>query len=170
MFDDSQEEQDNLPSKSELKRQMLALQEIGKKLLEMTPAQIKTLQLDDELLEALAEYKRIKSHEARRRHLQRIGKLMRNRDHAAIQAGMERYDSSSEAHARHFNQLEHWRERLIEDDAALAEFMAAWPACEAQKIRQLIRNTRQERAAEKPPNNARKLFRYLRDICEAVPK
>ena len=81
MYDyDAEDEQDLGPSKSELKRQMLALQELGKKLLDLTTTQIKTLKLDEELLDALAEYKRIKSHEARRRQLQRIGKLMRSRD------------------------------------------------------------------------------------------
>ncbi|SFX01951.1 ribosome biogenesis factor YjgA [Marinospirillum alkaliphilum] len=159
-------EQDELPSKSELKRQMQALQEVGKKLLELNKNQLKTLQLDEELLEALAEYKRISSHEARRRQLQRIGKLMRSRDHEAIQAAMDIYDAGSETHARHFQQLELWRERLLAEDNALVDFMNEWPACEAQKIRQLIRNARQEQAAGKPPTNSRKLFRYLRDLCD----
>ncbi len=167
MYDyDAEDEQDLGPSKSELKRQMLALQEVGKKLLDLTATQLKTLALDEELLEALAEYKRIKSHEARRRQLQRIGKLMRSRDSEKIQAAMDIYDSSSSVHAQHFQNLEYWRDRLIAEDAALAEFVELWPSCEVQLLRQMIRNTRQEAATEKPPATSRKLFRYLRKLAE----
>ena len=164
--DDAEDEQDLPPSKSELKRQMLALQELGKKLLDLTATQLKTLNLDEELLDALAEHKRIKSHEARRRQLQRIGKLMRSRDSESIQTAMDIYDSSSSAHAQHFQNLEYWRDRLIAEDTALAEFVELWPECEVQLVRQLIRNTRQEIAAEKPPANSRKLFRYLRKLAD----
>lgn len=167
MYDyDAEEEQDFGPSKSELKRQMLALQEVGKSLLELTATQIKTLKLDEELLDALAEYKRIKSHEARRRQLQRIGKLMRSRDSDSIKAAMGIYDSSSAVHNQHFQNLEYWRDRLIADDAAVAEFFELWPDCEIQLLRQMIRNTRQEAAAEKPPASSKKLFRYLRQLAE----
>ncbi len=167
MYDyDAEEEQDFGPSKSELKRQMLALQEIGKKLLELTATQLKTLNLDEALLDALAEYKRIKSHEARRRQLQRIGKLMRSRDSDSIKAAMDIYDSSSAAHNQHFQNLEYWRDRLIAEDAALAEFIELWPECEVQLVRQLIRNTRKEAAADKPPASSRKLFRYLRKLAD----
>lgn len=165
---DTQDDQDEFISKSELKRQMQALQELGQKLLDLTPAQLKPLPLNEQLLEALAEYKRIKSHEARRRLLQRIGKLMRSHDHQTIQAGIELYDAGSEAHARHFQQLEQWRERLIEEDAALAELVNQYPKCDIQKIRQLIRTARQEKAAEKPPAASRKLFRYLRELASPV--
>lgn len=167
MYDyDAEDDQDLPPSRSELKRQMLALQELGKKLLELSETQLKTLSLDDDLLGALAEHKRIKSHEARRRQLQRIGKLMRTRDSETIRAALDIFDSSSTAHAQHFQNLEYWRDRLIADDAAVAEFVELWPECEIQLLRQMIRNTRQEIAAEKPPANSRKLFRYLRKLAD----
>ncbi|WP_416885003.1 ribosome biogenesis factor YjgA [Marinospirillum sp.] len=154
------------PSKSELKRQALALQELGKKLLDLNKDQLKQLPLDENLRDSLREYHRIKSHEARRRLLQRIGKLLRSAEHEQIQLGVDRFDASSDAYAQHFQQLEHWRERLIVDDSALQEFVALWPECEVQLLRQLIRNARKEREEEKPPAQARKLFRFLRDLAE----
>lgn len=167
MYDyDAEDEQDLGPSKSELKRQMLALQELGKKLLDLTATQLSTLNLDEELLDALAEHKRIKSHEARRRKLKRIGKLLRHSDSATIQSAVDFYDSSSATHAQHFQNLEYWRDRLIAEDAALAEFIELWPECEVQLLRQLIRNTRKEAAAEKPPASSKKLFRYLRQLAD----
>ncbi|SFC03783.1 ribosome-associated protein [Marinospirillum celere] len=161
-------EQELPPSKSEIKRQMLQLQELGKKLLELNKKQLQSVPLNEELLQALQEHQRIKSHEARRRQLQRIGKLMRSADHQAIQAAVDLFDASSEAYAQHFQQLELWRERLIQDESAVAEFIERWPACDIQKLRQLIRNARKERDAEKPPAQARKLFRYLREVCEVT--
>jgi len=161
-----EQEQDLPPSKSEIKRQMLQLQELGKQLLDLNKKQLQTVPLTEELQEALVEYQRIKSHEARRRQLQRIGKLMRSADHEAIAQAVALFDASSEAYAQHFQQIEHWRERLIEEDSALPEFIETWPACEVQKLRQLIRNARKERSEDKPPAQARKLFRYLREVCE----
>ncbi|MFK7160986.1 ribosome biogenesis factor YjgA [Marinospirillum sp. MEB164] len=158
--------EDSGPSKSELKRQALALQDLGKKLLDLNKEQLKQLPLDDLLLETLREYHRISSHEARRRLLQRIGKLLRSADHERIQLGVDRFDASSDAYAQHFQQLEHWRERLITEDSALQEFVALWPECEVQLLRQLIRNARKERAEGKPPAQARKIFRLLRDLAE----
>ena len=162
--DNFQEEETELPSKSELKRRMQELQELGQKLLTLNPGQRASLPLTEELQEALVEHGRIKSHEARRRQLQRIGKLMRSADVAAIQKGVELFDASSDAHAQHFQQLELWRERLLNEEAALAEFIDLHPECEAQKLRQLIRNARKEREQDKPPAQARKLFRYLREL------
>jgi len=161
-----EQEQDLPPSKSEVKRQMLQLQELGKQLLSLNKKQLETVPLTEELQDALVEYQRIKSHEARRRQLQRIGKLMRSADHEAIAEAVALFDASSEAYALHFQQLEHWRERLIEDEKALAEFIASWPECEVQKLRQLIRNARKEREEGKPPAQTKKLFRYLREVCE----
>lgn len=153
-------------SKSEIKRQMQGLQELGKKLLTLNKNQLQSLPLSEEMHEALKEYQRIKSHEARRRQLQRIGKLIRSTDTEALTRAIDLFDASSEAYAQHFQQLENWRERLLEEDAALAEFVRCWPACEIQKLRQLVRNARKEKEANKPPAQARKLFRYLREVCE----
>ena len=162
-----QSQEDNQPpSKSALKRQMLALQDMGKQLLQLNTKQLESLNLDTEMHAALDEYQRIKSHEAKRRHLQRIGKLLRQRDHDSIKSALEIFDSSSAAHNRHFQQLEYWRDRLIAEDNALEEFINLWPNCEIQLLRQLIRNARQELAAAKPPANSRKLFRYLRELAE----
>lgn len=163
---DQDQDQEQPLSKSEIKRQMLQLQDLGKKLLELNKKQLQSVPLSEDLQLALNEYHRIKSHEARRRQLQRIGKLMRATDHQAIQQAVDLFDASSEAYAQHFQQLEHWRERLLQEDDALSAFIEQWPECDIQKLRQLVRNARKERDAEKPPAQARKLFRYLREVCE----
>lgn len=160
------DEQDQPLSKSAVKRQMLALQDMGKKMLGLSKSQLASLNLDEEMLDAIEEGHRIKSNEASRRHLQRLGKLLRHRDLDSIQATMDIFDSSSQAHNQHFQKLEYWRDRLLTDDAALVEFVELWPQCEVQLIRQLIRNSRQEAKADKPPASSRKLFRYLRELSQ----
>lgn len=84
----------NIPekiSKSERKRQMLALQKIGETLVKLSDAQLAQIPLDDTLLDAVNFARSLKSHEAKRRQLQYIGKLMRHIDPAPIQAALEKF-------------------------------------------------------------------------------
>jgi ribosome-associated protein len=76
------------PSKSQVKRDMAELQALGEQLTRLPDSQLATIALEDDLREALAELKRIKSHEARRRQVQLIGKLMRGADADAIRAAL----------------------------------------------------------------------------------
>jgi len=156
------------PSKSQLKREAEALQTLGKRMAELRPDQRDKLPIDGRLRDALDEYNRIKSHGARRRHLQFIGKLMRTADADAIREVVDRFDSASAAHNQLFHEMENWRERLIsEGNTTLQAFIAAHPNADIQHLRQLVRNAQRERQQEKPPVNARKLFRYIRELYEA---
>jgi ribosome-associated protein len=67
-------------SKSQRKREMIALQKLGEDLTGLTLHQLNKIPLDDELREAILLAKSITSHEGHRRQLQYIGKLMRKRD------------------------------------------------------------------------------------------
>jgi ribosome-associated protein len=122
------------------------------------------MNLDARLLGAVLEAKRIKSHEAKRRQIQYIGRLMRDVDPAPIRARMAELEgSSAQATARH-RRLEAWRERLIGDDEALTAFAAEHPGADLQTLRTLIRNARKEAKEGKPPRAFRELFRVLKDI------
>ncbi len=66
------------PSKTRRKEESHELQALGEALLEFSDAQLATLGLGEALLEALAAARRMRSHEARRRQMQLIGKLMRS--------------------------------------------------------------------------------------------
>ena len=66
------------------------------------------------------------------------------------------------------HRLERWRERLIEEgDDALAEVIAAYPEVDRQRLRNLIRGAREERARGALPRRFRELLRYLRALGEA---
>ncbi len=159
------EEETDGPSKSQLKRELLELQKLGERLLEMTPAQRAPFPLSPEMQAALEEGDRIKSHSARRRHVRRLGKLLRDENLEAIHAQFERIDQRHLDEQRRFHALERWRERLIEEgDAALEELLTQAPDLDRQVLRQLQRAAQKEARQGKPPTAARKLFRYLREL------
>ncbi len=143
---------------------MLELQALGAALAELPESQLKQMNLDQKLLDALLEAKRIKSHEAKRRQMQYVGRLMRDIDAAPIRAALAEIDGgSAQATARH-RRLEAWRERLIGDDEALTAYAAEHPGADLQALRALIRNARKEQKEGKPPRAFRELFRVLKDI------
>ena len=164
--DDFHNEQDDLgPSKSQLKREAEELQALGKRMTELRPDQQAKLPIDDRLRAAIEEYGRIRANGAKRRHMQYIGKLMRDADAEAIRAVVDRFDSASALHNQLFHDMERWRERLIEEgNEALQAFIESHPNADIQHLRQLVRNAQRERAREQSPTHARKLFRYIREL------
>lgn len=164
---DEYEEYEEGPSKTQIKREMQALQDMGKKILGLSADQQKQLPLSDDMYAAIDEYRRIRSHEAQRRHLQYVGKVMRRQDVDAISEKLALFDTTSDAYNRQFHKLEHWRDRLVaEGDKALNELMAEKPDADRQSLRQLIRTAQKEQSQGKAPAAARKIFRKLRDIYD----
>jgi len=156
-------------SKTRKKREMHELQALGAALAALPESLLKEMQLGEDLLEALFEAKRIRSHEAKRRQMQYVGRLMRGIDPAPIRSRLAEVEGhSAQATARH-RRLEAWRERLLGDDAALTAFAAAFPGAELQALRALIRNARKEQKEGKPPRAYRELFRVLKEIESSTP-
>jgi len=156
-------------SKSQHKRDMAALRDLGASLLDLPQARVDALPLSEKLAGALRDARRITSHEARRRQVQYIGKLMREQDPAPIRAALDEAAGKSAAARARQKQLEQWRERLLKDDAALTEFAGAYPGADLQVLRTLIRNARREIAGARPPRAQRELFRVVRELLEASP-
>ena len=151
-------------SKTRKKREMHELQALGAALVELPEAQLKALPIDEQLRAAVLDAKRIRSHEAKRRQIQYIGRVMRDVDPAPIRAALAEIEGgSAQANARH-RRLEAWRERLVGDDEALTAFAAEHPGADLQALRALIRNSRKEQKEGKPPRAYRELFRVLKEI------
>jgi ribosome-associated protein len=141
------------------------LQALGAELVGLSAAHLERMVLPAELAQAVRAARSIASHEARRRQVQYIGKLMRGIDAEPIRAQLAAvHGGSAQERARH-QRLEHWRARLLEDDGALTEFFQAHPASDLQQLRALIRNARREQAAARPPRAYRELFRVLREAA-----
>lgn len=170
MTDDINEDawaDDELPkSKTQVKKEMLALQELGEKLTELTPAQQARIPMGDKLSKAVTEARKITQNSARKRHFQFIGKLMRNADSDAIAQAFEAVREDQHKSIRQHHQIEQWRDRLLNDDSALSSFIEQFPDCDRQQLRQLLRASQKEIHQEGPPTNTRKLFRFVRTCFE----
>jgi ribosome-associated protein len=155
------------PSKSQLKRDSQALQDMGSQLVDMPEGKLQKFDLPENLRDAIYEARRLNSREAKRRHLQYIGKLMRTVDIDLIIHTLEKMDHQSQTYRQHFAQLEDWRDRLINQGAPVIEdFIQHYPQADRQQLRNLQRQANREKESNKPPAAARKLFAYLREISE----
>lgn len=164
-----QDEPDELTSKTRKKKDMLALQDLGVQLVELNEQQLDTMQLPESLLAAVQEARRFTKHEARRRQLQYIGRLMRDLDAAPIRERLEEWLGQGREHTAQLHALERWREELLAGDPALARFLREYPGADGQKLRSLIRNARREQGAALPPKSYRELYRVLRDMTTKEP-
>lgn len=154
-------------SKSQRKREMDELKQLGSELLEFTDDALRQLCLPDELLDAIRTAQRINSHGARKRQLQYIGKLMRGIDETPIRQAIEARDHQQSTHTREFHLLEELREKLLaRGDSALPDVLAQFPRTDRQHLRKLVRQARKEQEAGQPPRAARLIFRYLRELQE----
>lgn len=156
-------------SKSEMKRDMAALQELGEKLIPLDKKLLATLNLPERLYDALIEAKRLTAHGAISRQKQLIGKLMRQVDPAPIQELLDKIAGVSDRHSGWLHQLERLREKLLTDPKAIEAFVAEYPQVEVQRLRQLIRNAQKEREQQKPPKNFRELFQLLKECIPEPP-
>ena len=155
------------PSKSQLKRDSHKLQAMGQQLVEMPEGKLQKFDLPESLKEAIYEARRLKSREAKRRHLQYIGKLMRISNTDVIQETLDMMDHQSQTYRQHFKQLEDWRDRIIkEGHDGIEAFMEAYPDGDRQKLRNLQRQANREIELKKAPTASRKIFSYIRGISE----
>lgn len=155
-------------SKSEMKRDMLALQDLGEALVKLTDGELASIPIDDEkLAEAIHTARRIRHREGLRRQMQYIGKLMRKTDTTNISDAYQRLLDGRKQDTQRFHQLEKWRDHLIESGPdAIAEVVEEFPHADRQHLRQLIVQAAKEQHLHKPPATARKLFRYLRELSD----
>lgn len=156
-------------SKTQRKKEMHELQSLGAELVELAESQIADLDIPEELREAVLAAKRIKSHEARRRQLQYIGKRMRDVDPAPIREQLDALVGHSAQEAARHRRLEALREKLLADDAALTAYGAEHAGADLQALRTLIRNARREQKEGRPPRAFRELFRLLKSIDAGTP-
>ncbi len=154
------------PSRTQRKRQALDLQKIGEQLLALDDGDLAQVPVPQELSDAIATWKRIRSHEARRRQSQFIGKLMRRIDLEPVEAALARLDGQS-AEARYaFHQLERWRDRLAAEPAALTEYLDEHPQADRQALRHQLKKVAGARDEQQRKVEARALFRLLRAFEE----
>lgn len=166
---DSVDEQPERPSKSQRKRESTALQDLGEALVALPEDRLVKIDMTDSLRDAVREARRITRHEARRRQMQYIGKLMRSVDPQPIQAALDDITGVSAAATERMHRLERLRQRLLDDEsAALDEIAATYRSADLQQLRQLRRNAIKEHEQNKPPRAFREIFRMLKALEDAL--
>jgi ribosome-associated protein len=163
--DTSLDTPEDRPSKTQLKKAMQDLQDLGKALMDLNDTRLDALELPDSLRRALRDLRVIRSHEGRRRQIQLVGKLMRQVDPEPLReaVAVQRLPGARETLALH--ETEAWRDRLIGEDAALTDWLVAYPATEAQALRALIRNARKE--ALQTPDRKGRAYREIFQLVRA---
>lgn len=155
------------PSRSQLKREMTELQQLGEALAELGQDAVRKAGLPNDLRDALLALYRISKHEARRRHLQYIGKLMRNADVDHVRELVGQAHQIRQAGTVAFHAVERERDQLLDgDDTLLSQLYERYPDMDGQRLRQLVLGARREKAKGKSPKQSRDLFRMLRDLHE----
>jgi ribosome-associated protein len=166
MHDEEFTEPEQRPSKTRRKEEMHELQDLGAALVDLSPGQLKRINLPEDLLAAVRDWQRFTKHEAKRRQLQYIGKLMRSLDPEPIQAGLALLRGESAEETARLHRRERLRVRLLEDEKVLSEIAAAWPHADLTHLRQLRRNALKEQEAGKPPKSFRQIFQVLKELEE----
>jgi ribosome-associated protein len=154
-------------SKSQLKREMTALQKLGEELIAESRDRVKRVPMPEDVRDAILECQQIKDHEGRRRQTQFVGKKMRTlepHEIAEIQKTLDSWRGLSKADTAAMHALERHRDRLLKDDAALTTLLSQHPELDVQHTRTLIRNARKEQAENKPPKAYREIFQLLKQL------
>ncbi|WP_310647587.1 ribosome biogenesis factor YjgA [Burkholderia cenocepacia] len=153
------------PSKSQLKREMHALQELGQALVDLPKDALKRMPMPEDLADAVREARRITDHEGKRRQLQYVGRVMRSLtddETAALRTALDAQRGVNKAATARLHWIERTREQLLASDDALTEFLRQHPDADIQEGRTLIRNARKEAQQGKPPRYFRELFQWIK--------
>ena len=152
-------------SRTQKKKEARALQKLGEELVTLSPERLADIEMPDELRKTVVEAAKIKSHGARRRQLQRIGKLMREIDPEPIQNALENIKLGDHQKNLAFKKLEKWRDELKQGNLALIEeILSECPVADRQRLTQLARNAHNEYEVRKGVKSSRTLFRYLKQV------
>ncbi len=163
---------DGRPSKSSAKREAHDLQSLGVDLVGLPDGRLAALEIPESLRSAIAEYRRTKSHEGRRRQMQYIGKLMRQTDEAPLREAVAASRLGSAQETLQLHQIEHWRDRLLADDEALTRWVEEHPDCDVQQLRALVRAAaapvKADPAAATGPGQSPRQARAYRELFQFI--
>jgi ribosome-associated protein len=155
-------------SKTRRKSEMHDLQSLGETLVRLSAPRLSELGLPERLADAIEQARAISKHEARRRQMQYIGRLMRDVDPEPIRARLAQWGTAPAAEKARLASVERWRERLLADSAALDQLCAAAPHADRARLSALVARVQGERARAAPPHAYRELFRVLNTLLSPV--
>ncbi|MGL1958035.1 MAG: DUF615 domain-containing protein [Colwellia sp.] len=154
-----------LKSKTEIKKEMHQLQDFAQSLVEMSKHQRSRLPLTEELKDAMVVADKIlNKHEALRRHIRHIAKILVETDLAPIHQAIDVMANKHQQETAKFVRLETLRDELIDNGNDAAEaLLIEFSKMDRQKLKQLIRQAAKEKKAEKLGKHYKNLFAYLKE-------
>jgi ribosome-associated protein len=159
-------EDDDFISKTRRKRQMTELQVAGAALVKLSKEQLERFDMPERLRDAVLECKRMTKHEAIRRQMQFIGRIMRDYDAGPIVAQLAEIEAPSKRQTALLHLAERWRGEMMSDPEAVARFVQEIPGADAHVLRELIAKARKEKDGDRPPKNFRELFHALNALLQ----
>lgn len=159
-------DEDDFISKTRRKREMTELQDVGAALVGLSREQLARMELPEELREAVLECKRFTRHEAIRRQMQYIGRLMRRLDAGPIAAQLAALQAPTRKDTALFHLAEKWRTDMLADAEAIERFVHEFPGADPHRLRGLVEKARAERGAERAPRHFRELFHLINAIVQ----
>ncbi len=151
-------------SKSARKREAASLQELGVQLAALPDHEIEGLNLPDSLSTALRDLRRLPTHGAQLRQRQYIGKLMRSIDPEPVLAKLKERKQRHDVEVRHFQKIESWRDRLLQEPEAVEALLEEYPTTDRAELSRLLDKTAKETAEQRSPSGSRELFAFLRRL------
>lgn len=154
-------------SKSQVKRELQALKDLGKELLILPVKDLDKLDLSERLYESLIKAQGM-THGALKRQVGFIGGLMVHEDYQDVQYKLDKIRQAHNGEVKIFHQLEQWRDELLAGNNEVMSILRnQFVDLDIQHIRQLVRNANKESAQSKPPKSSRLLFKYLQQ-CQSI--
>lgn len=162
------------PSKSQVKRELHAIVDLTKELIEFSVEQIRQLPLDEKAITALEQAKSFTSHGAKRRQVHYAAKILRQSDVETIRQQVDAWKHGSKEQNDHFHRLELIRNRLIDSDDEVTKLIEQYPDLDIQALRSIVRAARKEQShnaklseGQTPQRKQyRALFQFLKDFIE----
>jgi ribosome-associated protein len=152
--------EDSIKSKTQLKKEADDIQQFGIEISNLPNHKIKELSLSDEIIEAIIFYKEIKKNSAKRRQAQFLGKLLRDFDLSIVTQEMDTLKAFSRLQVKFEHEAELWRDKLINDQSALNEFINEFQP-DLTNLNQTINAARKEFQSDKKSKNYRNLYRII---------
>jgi ribosome-associated protein len=166
------DEADYGPSRSQQRREALAVLALAGQLMELPPSRLAKLDMPEDVRREIDITRRITSHGARKRQLAFLAKVMRRYgedEFAAVRAELGENREKQRQENAVMHRLESMRDRLIaEDENALSELINEHPQVDRQHLRSLVRQARIEKETpNKPPRAYREIFQLLKELNQS---
>ena len=157
-------DKDSVISKTELKKDSKKIQEFGRRISELTINNIEAFKFPSNIYEATIDLKNIKSNSAKKRQVQYLGKLLREIDLTDAFLIMKQLKVSSQKEIQRNHIIEDWRDKLLNNNDSITQFVDEYPKIDRQSLRQTISNAQKD---NKSPKYSRQLFKLIKDIIMA---